>query len=133
MAVPHDSPARRPTGRPLVLALLAPAVLALGPGFAPARSIAFAPCDVPRVDATGGHTDVHEEMDRLVQDVERRLREVDGLLFEAASGNRDAWNSAGPAGLDDLLRASRDRARRSVEDIDRILELAHHPHPPGGT
>ncbi|MBL8858820.1 MAG: hypothetical protein JNL28_09965 [Planctomycetes bacterium] len=77
--------------------------------------------------------DPHQQMNELIGKVELRLREINDLLNDAAAGKRDALGAVGSSGIDEILKASRERARQSVEDIDKILELADHPHEPGGT
>jgi len=68
--------------------------------------------------------DAQREMVRLFGKVERQLRRVDVLLSDAGAGDTSALARVGPAGIDELLRSSLETGRRSVEDIDRILELA---------
>jgi len=91
--------------------------------------------DVPAKTGVAGPRagDPHEEMQKLFGQVELRLREIDRLLSDAAAGSPRARAQAGSAGMGELLVKSRDRAQQVVEDFDRILELADHPHPPGGT
>lgn len=82
---------------------------------------------------TAGHQDPHEEIRRLFKKVELRLRQIDRLLADAAAGGTAKPIEAGKAGIDTLLKDSGERAHQTVKDIDRILELANHPHEPGGT
>jgi hypothetical protein len=78
--------------------------------------------------------DPHVEIKRLMACVERRLSEIDKLLTDAGAGSRgrDADHVASVNGAGELVRRSQDASRSVVRDIDRILELADHPHPPGG-
>ena len=72
--------------------------------------------------------DPHEEMVRLFGRVERRQREIDELLGRAGEPPR-----VGKLDLAGLLEESETRSRESLQDIDRILQLAGHTHPGGGT
>jgi hypothetical protein len=110
---------------PLAVALvvLAPSAIAV----LASRSSAF---DAPRVDLARppGAEDPHEEMVRLFGRVERMQREIDEMLGRAREPAR-----AGSSKLAVLLKDSESRSHEVVEDIDRILELASHTHPSGGT
>jgi len=64
-----------------------------------------------------------EELVELFQSVERRLAEIDELLYGASAGER-ALEETGESGIDHLLRVSRERGQEVVRSIDRILELA---------
>ena len=75
--------------------------------------------------------DPHEQIRKLIGEVETRLRQIDKLLAEAGSAQRPAAGKA--AGAAELVQRSQDEGRQVVEAIDRILELADHPHPPGGS
>jgi hypothetical protein len=85
--------------------------------------------------------DPHEGMKRLMRRVEQRLFEIDKLLTNAGAGeggsaviDAAAHTKAAPetiTGPGALVRQSQDESRAAVRDIDRILELADHPHPPG--
>ncbi len=90
-----------------------------------------APAKIGIAGARAG--DPHDEMLKLLGQVEVRLREIDRLLFDAAAGGRNARGQADPAGMGELLVRSRDRAQQVVRDFDRILELADHEHEPGGS
>jgi len=74
--------------------------------------------------------DAQREMARLFGKVERQLRRVDVLLSDAGAGDTSSLSEAGPAGIDELLKTSLATGHSTVEDIDRILELAAQP---GGT
>lgn len=91
------------------------------------------PIEVPIHIGGGDANDPHVEMKKLFGKVERRLQEIDKLLRSASAGDTKALAKAGPAGLDELLKSSAARSREAVESIDKILELANHEHPPGGT
>jgi hypothetical protein len=69
-------------------------------------------------------SDPHEQIEKLFWKVERNLVAIDRLLQSA--DDADAQLAA-------VLKDSAGRSRVVVEDIDKILELAQHPHPPGGT
>jgi hypothetical protein len=108
-----------------ILAALALAVLGLAPSFA----------DDPKpvkVSSAADARDDHEAMERLIGQVELRLRQIDRWLGDAGAGDTSALAKAGPSGIDELLKRSKDDARQVVTDIDRILELADHVHS-GGT
>jgi hypothetical protein len=77
--------------------------------------------------------DDHAEMEKLIGQVEVRLREIDRLLSDAGANDTSALSKVGPSGLAELLLKSRDNTQGVVHDIDRILELADHVHPGGGT
>jgi hypothetical protein len=84
----------------------------------------------------GESDDPHEEMRRLMGRVERRLIEIDKLLSKAGAGESGTQAVADGAvdrdkGTSALVRRSQEESRSAVRDIDRILELANHPHPPG--
>ena len=104
-------------------ALLAAIALALiAPAFAQAPV-------TPQTPAYDGAADVHEQMRQLVLQIERGLKRIDALLWDA-----DVRPASGEApSLAETLNAVRDRSRRVVEDIDRLMEIRHHPHPPGGS
>ena len=72
--------------------------------------------------------DVHEEMDRLMLEIEEGLRSTDRLLWDASGGSVEGGTSVSVA-----IREARDRALRSVEDIDRLILIAEHPHDPPGS
>ncbi len=82
----------------------------------------------PRIVDAGGtdDTDVHEEINRLVGEIERGMFALDGMLWRASE------RGAERAPLTRLDEA-RARARKTVADIDRLLELANHEHEKGGT
>jgi len=96
------------------IAWLAPLVLSQDPTQKP---------PVIHVPITRDADDPHEQMRKLIGEVETRLRQIDKLLGEAGATQRPA----------ELVRRSQDEGRQVVEAIDRILELADHPHPPGGS
>ena len=75
--------------------------------------------------------DPHAQIRKLIGEVETRLHQIDKLLAEAGSVQRPAAGSAG--GAAELVRRSQNEGKQVVETIDKILELADHPHPPGGS
>jgi hypothetical protein len=82
--------------------------------------------------------DPHAEMRRLFGEIEKDLRAIDHLLSDASVGTTSASvpmkkPEGAITGIDRLLDASAQRTRTVIAGIDRILELANHPHPPGGT
>lgn len=110
----------------------------------PARSAAAqdkpkeaAPEPIRIAPPAGAQGDPHQEMERLMGEVERKMRKVNRLLEEASSGRPRGAAAQGELkdtidAIDQLLRASAESSRSAVTDIDRILELATHPHS-GGT
>jgi hypothetical protein len=69
-----------------------------------------------------GQNPTQQEMLELFGKVERKLREIDDFLFEAAAGE-GAYDSESSE-LSELFLATRDSSREVAEGIDRILELA---------
>lgn len=83
--------------------------------------------------------DPHVEMQELFGKIEVRLREIDKLLADASAGGASATSAAATASgkaareISALIKGSREGSEAVVAGIDRILELANHPHQPGGT
>jgi len=78
-----------------------------------------APVEGPQLPGAGGEED---EMLKLFGQVERRLREIDRLLYDASAGR--APGKLEESGIDKLLKRGRESSKQVLEDIDRILELA---------
>lgn len=119
----------------LLLALFAAASFATGQE--KPKEAAPEPIRITPPHAGGEAGDPHQEMERLMGEVERKMRRVNHLLEEASSGRPRAESAKGELketldAIDKLLRASEESSRAAVSDIDRILELANHPHS-GGT
>ena len=73
--------------------------------------------------------DVHEQMRKLIVQIEKGLGHVDRLLWSA-----DARPGEGEQpGIAARLDAARDRSQRVLDDIDLLLEIRHHPHDGGGS
>ena len=70
-----------------------------------------------------GVHDHHEEMHELLLKIERRLAEIDELLFEASAGEVDR-EAIEEAGAEDLLELTIAKSEENLRDIDRLLELA---------
>lgn len=99
----------------------------------------------PKVDLkvplpTIGHAedDPHVEMARIFGEIEKDLREIDRLLSDASAGGAPAEGAAEKAaqaisGIDELLAKSEERSQAVLQGIDKLFELADHPHQPGGT
>jgi hypothetical protein len=68
--------------------------------------------------------EAQRELVELFGKVETRLREIDKLLSDAGAGDVRALENVGPAGLDELLKRSKESGEKAVQDIDRILEIA---------
>ena len=82
--------------------------------------IELPPLPVPQVP--GEEASAREEMIKLFQQVERRLGEIDDLLFDASAGTPlDAQEGAG---IGDLLQRSIDGSEEVRRAMDRILEIA---------
>jgi hypothetical protein len=112
------------------LALLPALLLAapLAPGQEPPKK------DPPVIQvppAAPGAGDPHREMQKLIGEVELRLRQIDKLLADAGSAQRPS--SAASPRTAELVKRSQDQGKQVVEAIDKILELADHPHQPGGS
>jgi hypothetical protein len=104
----------------------------------PKHSGSQPPLPLPIPGANDDSKDPHAEMRRLFGTIEKDLRQIDRLLAEASSGSAatgDAGNKAAEAiaGIAKLLERSEEQSRTVVAGIDRILELANHPHQPGSS
>jgi hypothetical protein len=77
------------------------------------------PVEVLREMQQGGETD---EMEELFAEVEKRLRSIDSMLYDASAGR--PLEGAEEAGIDRLLQRTRETSQQVLEGIDRILELA---------
>jgi len=77
----------------------------------------------------GGESDPRQEMVELFGKVERRLNEIDKLLYDAGSGSA-ALSSQKESGIAELLERSKSSGKEVLSDIDRILEIARQQ---GGT
>lgn len=67
--------------------------------------------------------DPRERMKELFVKIERRLGEIDQLLYRAGSGEAPLESQA-ESGIGELLKASRSSGERVLEDIDEMLKLA---------
>lgn len=90
----------------------------------------------------GGGAGGAEELEELFLTVEKRLQRVTDLLYEASSGDTSGADGIGGAGIDELIReaesgassarsdmarmleATRGQSEATLDDIQRILELA---------
>jgi hypothetical protein len=99
-----------------MLSGLLTAVLAVS---APAQEPELPPAPIESVDAQQGR----QEMIDLFYEVERRLKEIDELLYDASAGDALAGDVA-ESGIDELLKQSTTRAEEVLTGIDRILEIA---------
>jgi hypothetical protein len=102
--------------------------LCLAPGQEPQKKDEHPPIVAPQA---GIADDLHQQMLELIGQVERRLRRIDKLLTEASAVQRDA--SSPHARTAEFVERSQDEGRQVIEGIDKILELADHPHPAGGS
>ena len=85
-----------------------------------------------------GEEDPHVQMAKVFVQIERNLRDIDRMLSDASAGGSptaDAEKKGADAiaGIDELLANSERRSKSVVEEIDRLFELADHPHQAGGT
>ena len=72
--------------------------------------------------------DVHKQMHDLIARIELGLKHVDQLLWSADALPSEAARS----NLAARLKAARDSSQSVLNDIDKLLEIRHHPHPGGG-
>jgi len=94
-------------------------LLALSVGFAPAaRAQEESPLLPPQLS-----TDPRERMKELFVQIERRLGEIDQLLYRAGSGEAPL-ESQRESGIGELLQQSRSSGQRVLDDIDEMLKLA---------
>ncbi len=85
---------------------------------------------VIRAPVAASDDDVHQQMKKLIGEVEVGLRKIDKLLAEAASNPRGASKSSGAdsSAIPELVQHSQDQGKEVVQAIDKILELANHQH-----
>ena len=86
----------------------------------------------------GGEEDPHVQMAKVFVQIERDLRDIDRMLSDASAGGAsasqaEAKGAAAIAGIDELLAKSERRSQAVLGEIDRLFELADHPHKGGGT
>jgi hypothetical protein len=98
------------------LALVAPAQEPTVPPPQPRPQIGPEPQGPPQASGE------EDEMLRLFGQVERRMREIDRLLYDASAGR--APGKIEESGIDKLLKRGRESSQQVLEDIDKILELA---------
>jgi hypothetical protein len=100
----------------------------------------------PFTPPTSGETDLED----LFRIVEKRLKRVTSLLYEASSGDATGADGIGGAGIDELIRgaekeaagassgiarmlqATRGQSQATLQDIQRILEIAEQQSRAGG-
>jgi hypothetical protein len=82
------------------------------------------PAPKPTIEELGvAPDDPREEMIEVFHRVERRLQEIDRLLYDAAAGERQL-SGVSESGMLDLLRRSQSKSEEAIQGIDRILEIA---------
>jgi hypothetical protein len=98
------------------------------------------PHPAPRSSSSDAQTadDPHAEIRKLFAEIETHLASIDRMLIDAAADSPRGTPVDGPAKASDavsetLVTASRKKSRTVVDDLDRILSLADHPHPRGST
>lgn len=88
----------------------------------------------PAPDAHDVVQDVHERMRQLLLQIERTLKSVDELFLGVHDPlDRVAKEASAPKSAAEVLLAARDRGRRALAEMDELLDIIHHEHPPGGT
>lgn len=96
----------------------------LGALRAPAQEGSAPPPLPEHSDAAG---EARQEMVELFHKVERRLAEIDALLYDASTGQpraREGLASVAESGIGELLQRSQGQSQEVLQDIDRILEIA---------
>lgn len=93
---------------------------------------------VPLPTIEAAEDDPHVEMAKIFGQIEQDLREIDRLLSDASAGGAPAEGAEEKAakaiaGIDELLAKSEKRSQEVLAGIDKLFELADHPHSPGGT
>ena len=78
---------------------------------------------LPKVGLTQGADDAREEMKALFAKVERRLNEIDKLLYDAGAGGARV-GALQESGIAELLERSKSNGQEVLGGIDRILEIA---------
>jgi hypothetical protein len=99
-----------------------PALLACASVLALCASAARAQEPAPKPAQVEAHThDLHEEILKLVGDVEREMKALDKFLWDrSAEATGDTAR--------DALTTAKARAEAEVKKMERILELANTPH-----
>jgi hypothetical protein len=110
--------------------LVALPALLLAAAFAPAQEPPKKEAPLVKIPLARDADDPHQQMQKLIGEVETRLRQIDKLLADAGSARRPV---AGGPNTAELVKRSQEAGKQVVEAIDKILELADHPHPPGGS
>lgn len=92
-----------------------------------ARGVAAAPQEglppeVERMIAPQDPAGLEEQLRQLFAKVERSLRRIDDMLFEAGAG--DPLEEDLDSGLGELLDRTLEQSRSTIEDMNRILEIA---------
>lgn len=72
----------------------------------------------------GQERTAQDEMVELFHNVERRLKEIDDLLYDAGAGDTSKLSEVSESGIDDLLNLSVSKSKEVVKCMDRILEIA---------
>jgi hypothetical protein len=99
--------------------------VALAPALLCAAALAQDGGDKPQLPDMGPNAGDggRAEMIKLFHKVERRLGEIDKLLYDASTGH-GSLQSQKESGIADLIKDSSDKSKEVVRDIDKILELA---------
>jgi len=83
---------------------------------------------IPSLGPPGGQDEVQKKMLELFAKVERKLREVDVLLFDASAGET-GLAPVEESGIGDLLQNALSSGREVQTGIEEILELARQNRP----
>jgi hypothetical protein len=113
--------------RSLSAARIAVAAAALALGASALRSSAQEPVPptLPTLPTGAPQGDnSREEMIELFRKVEKRLGEIDKLLYDASAGETSLAGKSLESGLSDLLKDSKSKSEDVLSGIDRILEIA---------
>jgi hypothetical protein len=100
---------------------LAAAALTLAAGATRASAQEPVPPTLPTLPQAD---DSREEMIELFRKVEKRLNEIDKLLYDASAGEVSLKGESLESGLSDLLKNSKSKSEEVLSGIDRILEIA---------
>lgn len=81
---------------------------------------------------SGAHaqSDAEAEMRELFRSVEKRLKAIDELLSDASTGMGEGLDKIEEAGIDEILKQSRQESQQVIDSIDRILQISEEQSQP---